>query len=34
MDAQPTSIRPLSYEQMADDIAALLRHIEDADIFG
>jgi pimeloyl-ACP methyl ester carboxylesterase len=28
--------RPLSYEQMADDTAALLRHlgIEDADIFG
>src|SRR3712207_8654570 len=28
--------RPLSYEQMAEDIAALLRHleIEDADIFG
>ncbi len=28
--------RPLSYEQMAEDIAALLRHlkIEDADVFG
>ncbi|MDQ3783742.1 MAG: alpha/beta hydrolase [Actinomycetota bacterium] len=28
--------RPLSYEQMADDVAALLRHleIEDADVFG
>jgi pimeloyl-ACP methyl ester carboxylesterase len=28
--------RPLSYEQMADDVAALLRHleIEEADIFG
>src|SRR5918998_3686255 len=28
--------RPLSYEHMADDIAALLRHlgIEDADVFG
>jgi pimeloyl-ACP methyl ester carboxylesterase len=28
--------RPLSYEQMADDIAALLRHlgIEEADVFG
>jgi pimeloyl-ACP methyl ester carboxylesterase len=28
--------RPLSYEQMADDVAALLRHleIEEADVFG
>ncbi len=33
---QPTSDRPLSYEQMADDTAALLAYlkIENADFFG